>query len=324
MTGNERRGIITMGLTEVEDKQGDLKKEDLKIEVNGKTRTCGLIGNPVEHTLSPLIHNSLAGELGQNMVYVPFFVEKGQLENAVKGAYGLHILGCNVTVPYKSEVIPYLAEVDELAGKIGAVNTLVRTEGGYKGYNTDITGLLRAMKSDGVFIKDEQIVILGAGGVGRAVAFMCAANGAKKVYLLNRSIDKAKEIAADVNGSLQVSTVEAMALADYEKLPDEKYLVIQCTSVGLAPKVEEVVIADEAFYKKVKIAYDLIYNPWETRFMKLAKKQGAEAYNGLKMLLFQAVDAFELWTGCKISDERAYKIYDLLQNAIRTRETCKK
>lgn len=289
------------------------------VDVNGKTRTCGLIGNPVEHTMSPLIHNALAEDLGQNMVYVPFHVEKGQLEAAVKGAYGLNILGMNVTVPYKNDVIPYLAEIDTLAEKIGAVNTLVRTQGGYKGYNTDITGLLRAMKSDGIAIRDEEIIILGAGGVGRAVAFMCAANGAKRVYLLNRSADKAVKIAEEVNTGLSTECVVPMGLGDYPVLlkEEKKYLVIQSTSVGLFPNVENVVIEDEDFYRSVKAGYDLIYSPWETKFMRLVRAAGAEAYNGLKMLLYQGIDAFELWNNCKVSDENAYSIYEKLQERVK-------
>lgn len=287
------------------------------INVNGKTRTCGLIGNPVEHTLSPLIHNFMAEELGINMVYVPFHVEKGQLAHAVQGAYGLNILGCNVTVPYKNDVMEQLVEIDTLAKRIGAVNTLVRTENGYKGYNTDMTGLLRAMQSDGVEVAGEDVVILGAGGAARSVAFMCVSYGAKKVYILNRTVEKAQQIAEEVNTSFETDVVCALALAEYKKLPQQKYLVLQSTSVGLSPHDEEAVIEDEAFYKLVKVGYDLIYNPWETKFMKLVKKQGGQSYNGLKMLLFQAVDAFELWNNCKISDERAFKAYELLQEAVR-------
>lgn len=288
-------------------------------EINGKTRTSGLIGNPVEHTMSPLIHNFLAEEMGIDMAYVPFHVEKGQLDAAVKGAYGLNILGCNVTVPYKNDVIESLVELDELAEKTGSVNTLVRVEGGYKGYNTDISGLLRALKSEGITLQDEEVIILGAGGVGRAVAFMCAANGASKVYLLNRTIEKAKSIAEEVNKKIGTQCVEAWRMEDYAKLPDKKYLALQATSVGLYPNVDDVVLDDEAFYKKVKAGYDLIYNPWETKFMKLVKAQGGQAYNGLKMLLFQAVDAFELWNKCKISEESANKAYELLQQAVTKR-----
>lgn len=288
-------------------------------EINGKTRTSGLIGNPVEHTMSPMIHNFLAEEMGIDMAYVPFHVEKGQLDNAVKGAYGLNILGCNVTVPYKSDVMKSLVALDDIAEKIGAVNTLVRVEGGYKGYNTDITGLLRALKSEGISLQNEEVIILGAGGVGRAVAFMCAVNGASKVYLLNRTIEKAQYIADEVNKKVGTQCVEAWKMDDYTKLPDKKYLVMQATSVGLYPNVDDVVLDDEAFYKKVKAGYDLIYTPWETKFMKLVKAQGGMAYNGLKMLLFQAVDAFELWNECKVSDESAYKAYELLQQAVTKR-----
>ena len=286
------------------------------IEINGLTRTCGLIGNPVEHTLSPMIHNYLAQQMDVNMVYVPFMVEHVRLEDAIKGAYGLHILGCNVTVPYKNDVIPYLAQIDELAAKMGSVNTLVRVDGGYKGYNTDMTGLYRAMSSDGVSIQGEQVIVLGAGGVGRAVAFMCAAKGAAHVWLLNRTVEKAAEVAKEVNLAEGRRCVETLAMSDYDKLADEKYLVIQSTSVGLYPHVEDAVITDPAFYHKVKAGYDLIYRPWETRFMQLVKEQGAPAYNGLKMLLYQGIEAFELWNQCKIEDESAYKLYEMLRTTV--------
>ena len=152
-------------------------------KIDGKTRTCGLIGNPVEHTLSPLIHNTLAKDMEHNLVYVPFQVEADAVGEAVKGAYALNLLGMNVTVPHKSAVIPYLKDIDELAGKIGAVNTLVRCEGGFKGYNTDMTGLKRAMESDGIVLEGEKVILLGAGGAARAVAFLCVHAGAEVVYL---------------------------------------------------------------------------------------------------------------------------------------------
>lgn len=293
------------------------------MEIDGKTRLCGIIGNPVEHTQSPKLHNILAQDMGINLVYVPFFVAEGQLEAAVKGAYGLNIFGMNVTVPYKNAVIPFLAEVDVLAGKMGSVNTLVRTTGGYKGYNTDVTGLFRAMKSDGISIKDEEIILLGAGGVGRAVAFMCAANGASCVYLLNRNVEKAQRVAAEVNRALDTGCVKAMALENYKELlanSTQKYLVLQCTSVGLSPHVEDVVINDEEFYQHVKVGYDLIYTPWETKFMQLVKANGGKAYNGMKMFLYQGIEAFELWNNCKVPEEKVCKMYTMLHEKLATVE----
>ena len=284
--------------------------------INGKTRVSGLIGNPVEHTMSPKIHNFIADSLGIDMVYVPFFVDNGQLGAAVKGAYGLNILGMNVTVPYKNDVIKYLVDTDERAKNIGAVNTLVRVEGGYKGYNTDISGLERAMRSDGITIDGEEVIILGAGGVGRAVAFMCASYNVKKAYLLNRSHDKAVSIADEINKALNTDRIVPMPLDGYKSLSktgERRYIVIQCTSVGLFPRVDETVIEDEAFYGCVKVGYDLIYTPWETKFMRLVRQSGVPAHNGLKMLLYQAVDAFELWNGCKVDDKIADKAYELLK-----------
>lgn len=279
--------------------------------VNGHTRTCGLIGNPVEHTMSPVIHNNLADMTGNNLVYVPFHVPEGYVGDAVKGAYALNLLGMNVTVPYKSDVIPFLKEIDPLAEQIGAVNTLVRTEGGYKGYNTDMPGLYRAMCSDGVNLVGEKVLILGAGGVARAVAMLMAKQEVAQIILLNRTVERAWKIAEEVNKIVGSDLVSALALEEYDTLPEEeKYLVIQATSVGMHPKEENVVIEEEAFYKRVHTGYDLIFNPLETKFMKLVKANGGQAYNGLKMLLYQGIIAYELWTGCEVDEKQATVIYE--------------
>ncbi len=283
--------------------------------VNGSTRICGLIGNPVEHTLSPLVQNFLARETGHNRIYIPLPV-KSDLEAAVKGLEAMDFLGCNVTVPYKSQVIPYLSEVDELAAQIGAVNTLVRTENGWKGYNTDMPGLHRAMLEDGVKIADEKIIILGAGGVARAVALLMARNEAKEIYLLNRTVEKAEAIAAEVNTTVGRPVVKAMALADHANLPGENYLAIQATSVGMHPNTEDVVLAEETFYDKIHTGYDLIYNPADTKFMQLVKAHGGKAYNGLKMLLFQGIIAYELWNDTQITKEQAAGAYEMLAAAV--------
>lgn len=281
--------------------------------IDGHTRTCGLIGNPVAHTLSPLIHNALAEKFSHNLVYVPFPVEKGQALTAVKGAYELNILGLNVTVPFKSEVLPGLVETDELAEQIGAVNTLVRTRGGFKGYNTDMPGLYRAMVSEGIALAGEEVILLGAGGAARAVAFLCAAKGASRVYLLNRSVEKTNAVAEEVNEKSGKKLVFPMALSDYPELPDGKFLAIQATSVGLYPDTEHAVIEEEAFYRKIHTGYDLIYKPSETKFMKLVKEQGGKAYHGLKMLLYQGIIAYELWNEVKVSEETAQEVYELLK-----------
>lgn len=281
--------------------------------IDGYTRTCGLIGNPVEHTLSPLIHNTLAKKLSHNLVYVPFHVDEGKIQAAVEGAYALNLLGLNVTVPYKSQVMEGLIQIDELAEKIGAVNTLVRMEGGFKGYNTDMPGLYRAMSSEGIQIEGQEIILLGAGGAARAVAFLCASKNASKVYLLNRSIEKAQAVAGEVNAKTGKNVIHPLALSDYRQLPDRKFLAIQATSVGLYPDTERAVIEDEAFYQKIHTGYDLIYKPFHTRFMQLVKEQGGKAYHGLKMLLYQGIIAYELWNDVAVSEEMAAEVYEVLK-----------
>ncbi|ADL34588.1 shikimate 5-dehydrogenase/shikimate kinase [Butyrivibrio proteoclasticus B316] len=287
---------------------------------DGNTNVCGLIGNPVRHTLSPLIHNSLAEITGINMVYVPFEVAEGDVSDAVKGALALGVRGLNVTIPYKSDVIPCLEDIDPLAKAIGAVNTLVRTpNGGFKGYNTDMTGLYHSMQDEGVELEGRTVVILGAGGVARPAAFLCASKGAKKVYILNRTYERAMDVAGEVNRALFDLSREDLVTADginaegdpldipeivvpmkienYRDLYEEKekFITLQCTSVGLFPDVNSAIIEDSEFYEHISVGIDMVYRPLETKFMKLTAEAGAKAVSGLKMLLYQAIDAYELW-----------------------------
>lgn len=281
--------------------------------INGKTRICGLIGCPVEHTKSPLIHNTIAKHMGVDIAYAPFHVKNGDLEAAVKGAKALNLLGLNVTVPYKSDVIPFLKEIDPLAQQIGAVNTLVATEGGYKGYNTDMPGLYRAMVEDGVKIEDERILILGAGGVARAVALLVAQKGAKEIVILNRTVQKAEDICQEVKGFYPNVSLKALGLEEVDSLPGNSYLAIQATNIGMHPKVDEAVIEDSSFYKKVHTGYDLVFNPAETKFMKLVKESGGRAFNGLKMLLYQGIIAYEYWTEKQVPADIINQVKSLLE-----------
>ena len=287
------------------------------MEINGYTRVCGVMGHPVEHTMSPAIHNTLAENLNENLTYVPLHVPVGYVKDAVKGAYALNFLGCNVTVPYKSDVIPYLVEIDELAKNIGAVNTLVRVEKGFKGYNTDMPGLYRAMCEDGVHIEGEQVLILGAGGVARAVAMLLADKGAKRVIILNRTVEKAQSIAVEVNGMVGRTLVTACDLEAYKMLPkEEKWLCVQATNVGMFPKQDEVLIEDPEFYQRIHTGYDLIFNPAKTRFMQLTEIAGGKSYNGLKMLLWQGIIAYELWTHTSVPNDLADKAFGAMKMAM--------
>jgi len=263
-----------------------------------------------------MLQNHMARATGQNLVYLPFPVARGELGAAVRGALALDFLGLNVTVPYKSDVIGYLAEIDPLAERIGAVNTLARCQGGYKGYNTDMPGLYRAMRQEGVQIAGRDVVILGAGGVARAVAVMLLDQGAAGVYILNRTVEKAQAVAREVNKMAQSSFARAYALADYGRIPGEGWLVIQATSAGMYPHVEDVPIEDPAFYRHVEIGYDLIFNPGVTRFMKLTESGGGRAYNGARMLVYQGIIAFELWTGTNVTQSTADELCRMMAQAL--------
>lgn len=285
------------------------------MEINGKTKVLGVMGCPIEHSISPVIHNNLAIELKDNLVYVPFKVEEGKVEDAVIGAFALGIQGLNVTVPHKSAVIPFLCDIDPLAKRIGAVNTLVYTNEGYKGYNTDMPGLLRAMKHDGADVAGKDVIILGAGGVARAVAFLLADSKAKHIIVLNRTIEKAKAIEEEIK-AYAGDIISAHELSDHSSLKGDGYVVIQATNVGMYPDVDKAVVEDGDFYKKVSFGYDLVYNPTETKFMKLCKASGAKAYNGLRMLLYQGVIAYELYTGKSVDDELSEEIYYKMAEAM--------
>jgi shikimate dehydrogenase len=286
--------------------------------INGHTKTLGLIGNPVEHTYSPLIHMTLAEMFQDNYAYLPFRVEQDRLAQAIAGAYALNIMGLNVTVPYKQAVIPYLTGVDIYGAKAGAVNTLVREKNGYKGYNTDIPGLYRAMCADHVEIEGSEAVLIGAGGAARAAAYMLLTYGAKRIVILNRSIERAQVLAEELNREKGQFLAEALAYDQVKQLEgSRRYLAVQATSVGMAPKADEVAIHEDSFYDKLHTAYDLIFNPFRTLFLQKAQQAGAKTFNGGKMLLFQAVTAYELWTGTAVSGEAVEIVYHKLEAAMK-------
>ncbi|MDY6334711.1 MAG: shikimate dehydrogenase [Lachnospiraceae bacterium] len=282
--------------------------------VKGTTAVCGLLGNPVSHSVSPQIHNTLAQDLGQNLVYVPLAVaDPGLLGDAVRGAFATGVTGLNVTVPYKNAVIPFLEAVDPLAAQIGAVNTLVRGTGGYLGCNTDVTGLRRSMEQASVPLRGRHVVLLGAGGAARAAGFLCAAEGAESLTIVNRTAERARQLSADIGHWYPAVKLRAGALRELsDLLPDDGCITIQCTSAGLYPRVEEDPLAGadgaEELLARTDFAFDVIYRPRETLFLRRVREHGGRTMNGLVMLLYQGIEAFEKWTGCQVDDAEAKKV----------------
>lgn len=285
----------------------------MAVMIDGKTRVCGLLGNPVEHSFSPAIHNFLAEQMGLPMVYTTFCVEPERIVQAVQGGFALNILGFNVTVPYKQAVTPALVGLDAAARGIGAVNTLVRQEDGFAGYNTDWLGLQKLLARSGIALKGKRVVLLGAGGAANAAAYLCGYEQAAEVYILNRTVHRAEELAGKMQTQFAATGYRAMALSDWTKIPGRDRVALQTTSVGLYPHTDEALIEEDAFYQKLSAAVDVVYNPEVTGFMRLAQKHGVQAVNGLDMLLFQAIAAFELWNGCEVPQALVQKTEAVLK-----------
>lgn len=283
--------------------------------INGKTKVFGLIANPVEHTISPVIHQMIYDETGYNGTYNPYFVPKGHLEEAIKAMKALSIEGLNVSVPYKVDVMDYLDHVDITAKVIGACNTIVWDKERLIGYNTDWIGLKAACDLEGIPISDQDIVILGSGGSARAVAYMCQHEKASTITILNRTVSKAEEIASlihDIHPNMMIYTGSLNDL----HLVNKGAVVFQTTSVGMHPHLDQSPIDNDLFFDKVDFIVDIIYNPKETVFIKKGIRHGAKTMNGLSMLFFQAVKAFELWTHMELSNEQSSRLLMELENLV--------
>ncbi len=268
------------------------------INITGKTRVCGIIGDPIEHTLSPVMQNAAFREMGLDYIYLPFKVAEGNLSEAIDGLRALNMAGINVTIPHKVVVIPLLDDIDGLAGYIGAVNTIVDQGGSLKGYNTDASGFYQALTANKIEVSKKKIVILGAGGASRAIAFILADKGAE-LTILNRSLDSAQTIAERVFQALRTEIkVGKLTVKNLEPVLDEADILVNTTSLGMSPDLTETPVPARLL-KKELVVFDIIYNPLKTRLIKEAEKEGARVLNGLEMLVRQGAAAFELWTGLK-------------------------
>ena len=286
--------------------------------ISADTKVYGIIGNPVSHSLSPILQNTLAKEMNIDMSYSAFHVTEN-IKEAIKGAFALNIKGFNVTIPYKKDMLDIVSDIDDRAKKIGAINTLIKTENGYKGYNTDIIGLGMSLYNNSLSIKGKDIIILGAGGAAKAVLYLAIEEGVKSITLVNRNISKAKELKAEV-GIKDISVISLDDLKSNINLLDKyNYFVFQTTNVGMHPNVEDCIIEEEAFYEKCNSGIDLIYTPFETSFIKKMKSKGKTCINGLDMLILQGVASFEIWNNIKVKKDTIEKVKVLLTEKLRER-----
>jgi shikimate dehydrogenase len=267
--------------------------------IDGSTRIVGVFGHPIEHTASPAMHNAAFDHLGLNWRYLAFDVHPDDLRGALHGIRDLHFAGVNLTVPHKLLAVKIVDSMDKEAQLLGAVNTVVVDDRQLMGFNTDGYGFKRAVREEfGMELRGRRVLILGAGGAGRALAVQCAVEGAAAIFIVNRTRSKAVSVVEEIRKLAPRAFAVAMPIepAHIAKHLNEVDLVVNATSLGLRPD-DPLPLAKFPRQCKWLRVYDTIYRPAETRFLAAARKAGAQTANGLSMLLHQGARAFEIWTG---------------------------
>jgi len=270
------------------------------VKVSGKTKVCALLGDPVEHSLSPCFQNAAFQHLSLDFIYLAFTVKAEDLGNAILGVRSLKFHGLNITMPHKISVIQYLDELDEDAEKIMSVNTVLNRDGRLIGYTTDGIGALNALKYEGVNPSNKKIVILGAGGASRSISFALAKE-AGELVILNRTTTRAEKLASDVRRLIGESGKirwGGLTEENLRKELEEADILINATSVGMRPNEDETPINKQYLHPDLAV-FDLVYHPLETRLLREARMVGAKTINGLSMLIHQGAASFEIWTGVK-------------------------
>ncbi len=283
-------------------KWSELRKSNCKGSMDmftGKTKNVGVIGYPIEHSLSPVLQNAAIAKAGIDYAYIAMPVKPEVLEEAVRGMKALGFRGINVTIPHKTEIMQYLDEIDKDAKIIGAVNTVVNTDGYLKGYNTDVIGSIDALYNHGVEIKGKNVVLFGAGGAARAIIWGLLKAGAAQVTLGVRNVPKVKPIAEYFSKYLKEGQNLNLFNWNDEGLEEclrSADILINTTPLGMAPKVDAAPPVKWDAVKSGAFAYDIIYTPAKTRFLEEAEQHGCEILNGEEMLAGQGAAAFKLWT----------------------------
>lgn len=272
-------------------------------EITGHTKLFGVLGTPITHSISPQMHNEAFRQLGLDCVYVAFEVGEEGMKTAVEGLRTLNVRGYNVTMPNKNIMATLCDKLSPAAEIIGAVNTVVNDNGILTGYTTDGTGYMRAALDAGHNIIGKKMTLLGAGGASTAVFVQAALDGLSEISVFSRSTSKFNERARSIIEKLSDHTsckVNLYDLEDEARLRheiSESAILTNGTSVGMAPDTDNSVINDISMFHKDLIVSDIIYNPRETKLMRLAKEAGCPTFNGLYMLLYQGAEAFKIWTG---------------------------
>jgi shikimate dehydrogenase len=266
------------------------------VTISGKTCVCAVIGNPIEHSLSPIIQNAAFNALNIDIVYTAFTVKPAEVANALAGMRALGILGLNVTMPHKEAVIAHIDWTDDIAKFLNSVNTIHHIEDKLLGYNTDGIGAFRALKENGASPYGKRVLILGAGGAARAIAYALIQD-AEELVVLNRTVAETEKLSELLKQKFDKKIIAEPLLPEVikEKISNTDIL-INATSAGMAHNINQRLIEPNNLKSDLTVM-DIIYNPCETLLIRDAKAAGAKVISGVEMLLYQGAAAFEIWTG---------------------------
>ena len=278
------------------------------MKINGYTRLAAVVANPIKHSISPFIHNSAFEATHTNGVYLAWEVEATDLAETVANIRRYQMYGINLSMPYKEQVIPYLDQLSEEACLIGAVNTVVNREGTLIGYNTDGKGFFKSLPS--FKISRKRLVLLGAGGAAKAILAQAILDGVSQisVFVRSSSMEKTRPYLEKIQNATGFR-VDLFALEDVQDLQDsitQADLLVNATSVGM-DESSQPIPTSIVLPEKLMVA-DVIYQPFETPFLKWARNQGNQSINGLGMLFYQAAEAFELWTGKEMPTDQIWEL----------------
>ena len=278
------------------------------MKINGYTRLAAVVANPIKHSISPFIHNSAFEATNTNGVYLAWEVDATELAETVANIRRYQMYGINLSMPYKEQVIPYLDQLSEEACLIGAVNTVVNREGTLIGYNTDGKGFFKSLPS--FKISKKRLVLLGAGGAAKAILAQAILDGVSQisVFVRSSSMEKTRPYLEKIQNATGFR-VDLFALEDVQDLQDsitQADLLVNATSVGMDGSSQP--IPTSIVLPEKLLVADVIYQPFETPFLKWARNQGNQSINGLGMLLYQAAEAFELWTGKEMPTDQIWEL----------------
>ena len=277
---------------------------------NHNTKIIGIIGHPVKHSYSPLMQNIAFELTGQNYIYLPFDVPANSLKDALKGIVALGIKGFNVTLPLKEKIMPLIKDVSEEANIVGAVNTVTNEDGVLRGYNTDVLGVVESLNPFKDEIAGAKVSVIGAGGAARSVIYALIRNfKVGHINIINRTEQTAESLKEYFSVKMLFNDFKAFPLfpPDLVETFRESKLIINTTSMGMYPDVDDSATTIKESFMKGQIVFDIVYNPVKTKLLKLAESQGSTIITGLKMLVEQGAKSYELWCGEKMPVEKVYR-----------------